>query len=432
MTTPVPLAAHMPERMTISLWDFSWYTRTTAGEPFADLDAAFARAVELGYNTVRICAMPFLLFRSGLDTSAVRLGPLGGGYGQRTRWYDVKASTTIDAREHLLELFRAAKRHDCFIIISSWEYQQSSSFAAGRAWYDALMAVEPERRASVLADAHADLIELLAAHDLVDRVAFVELHNEAQFGYLTDGLAPDQSVVVALRPRLTAAIARFKERHADVPVTVNYARVPVGELRGVPDNVDVAVFHPYIYGVLDEMVEHFRLRTDASDLPQDELRATLLRPGAPDFTEWLPPTDDRWKLSATIVSRREVYLHDWCDTDAYDRWLYDRYAMHKAAMADKLVGWIEAGADFALSRGIPLVLGEGWVGYTPAGGSFEEGPVGAEICRLAVRTAARVGARGTVVCSNAAPHHAMWADEELQTTCNTTFRTMTPEPPWQT
>ena len=70
--------AHLPRRLTITLWDFTWYTQTTPGEPFHDLDVAFAEAVERGYNTVRICAMPFLLFGSGLDTSALRLERLGG------------------------------------------------------------------------------------------------------------------------------------------------------------------------------------------------------------------------------------------------------------------------------------------------------------------------------------------------------------------
>ncbi|WP_035702632.1 cellulase-like family protein, partial [Glycomyces tenuis] len=64
---------HLPERLAITLWDFSWYVRTGPGEPFEDLDAAFARARELGYNAVRICAMPFLLFRSGLDLSLIHI-----------------------------------------------------------------------------------------------------------------------------------------------------------------------------------------------------------------------------------------------------------------------------------------------------------------------------------------------------------------------
>src|SRR3954465_14827469 len=124
--------------MTITLWDFTWYTRSGPGQPFHDLDAAFRQAVERGYDTVRVCAMPFLLFGSGLDTSALRFAGLGGEYGQRTRWYDVPESPPIDGRERLLELFRAARRHDCRVIVSSWEYQQSPSFSVDDAWHRAL------------------------------------------------------------------------------------------------------------------------------------------------------------------------------------------------------------------------------------------------------------------------------------------------------
>jgi hypothetical protein len=58
----------LPDQLTITLWDFSWYTRTGPGQAFEDLDRAFGEAVERGYNTVRICAMPFLLFGSRLPT----------------------------------------------------------------------------------------------------------------------------------------------------------------------------------------------------------------------------------------------------------------------------------------------------------------------------------------------------------------------------
>jgi O-methyltransferase involved in polyketide biosynthesis len=87
--------------------------------------------------------MPYLLFGSGLDTSSLRLGPLGGRFGQRVRWYDVKQPTVIDARAHLIALFEAARRHDCYVIVSSWEYQQSSSFAAEPDWCQALMGSTP-------------------------------------------------------------------------------------------------------------------------------------------------------------------------------------------------------------------------------------------------------------------------------------------------
>ncbi|WP_228474212.1 cellulase-like family protein, partial [Streptomyces calidiresistens] len=424
---PVPLPATVPDRLTVTLWDFSWYVRTGPGEPFEDLDRAFTEAADRGYNTIRICAMPFLLFGSGLDTTRLRLGPLGGGRGSRVRWYDVRAETVIDGRAHLLALFRAARRHDFHVIPSSWEYQQSPVFAGDRRWLDALTAVEPERRPEALADALADLIDFLAAHDgLDDRIAFTELHNEVQAGRLTESLDGDPvgavPTVLALRPRLERGLARFRARRPDHPVTVNYAAVPVGAMRGVPRDIDVAVFHPYVHGVLDEMIDTFALRDPARPFPQERAAQELLVPSAPSLEDWKPSADDAWREEATLVSPREMYLHQWCDPVKWDAWLYDRHAVHRLAMEQRLVTWIDAAADLAADLGVPLLFGEGWVGYTPLHGTFEEGPVGAALCRRAMEESVRVGALGAVVCSNAAPHHPMWADVELQRECNALLR----------
>ena len=405
--------------MTITLWDFTWYTQSGPNGPFHDLDAAFRQAVERGYDTVRICAMPYLLFGSGLDTSALTFTGLGGGYGQRMRWYDVAEPATVDGRGWLLELFRAAARHDCRVIVSSWEYQQSPSFLADESWYRALRAVPPVERPAALADALADLVDLLKAGGLDDRVAYVELHNEVQHS----GLARDLGVgVLGLREPLERGIDRFKARHPGVPVTANYARVPVGEMRGLPRNADVAVFHPYVYGVLGQLVDEFALRDTTRPYPQERAYRELLRDGAPPLGDWHPEGADGWKLDATVVPQREVYTHDWCDPDRWDRWLYDRYGEHRRAMAATLDTWIAVAADFAAQRGIPLVFGEGWVGYTPLHATFEEGPVGAAICEYAVRAARAAGAWGTVVCSNAAPQHPMWQDVALQRRLNDEFR----------
>ncbi|MFI5952510.1 cellulase-like family protein [Cryptosporangium sp. NPDC051539] len=405
--------------LALTLWDFTWYTRTGPGEPFADLDAAFAAAVDRGYNTVRICAMPFLLFRSGLDTSALTFTSFGGEYGQRTRWYDVKATTTLDGRAHLLAFFRAAARHDVRVIVSSWEYQQSPSFAGDPSWHRALRAVPVADRPSALADAHADLIDLLRAEGLDDRVAFIELHNEVQYSGLTEG--GTFGSLLGIRDALERGITRFKERQPAVPCTVNIAHVPIEQLRGVPRNIEVAVFHPYVYGVLGQLVDEFALRDVSRPYPQERAYAELLRAGAPPLEEWQPAPGRRWSLEATVMQPRELYTHDWCDPDKWDRWLYDRYGEHRVAMRAVLDLWLDAAADLARSRDVPLVFGEGWVGYTPLHGTFEEGPVGAEICAHAVRRSRELGALGTIVCSNAAPQHPMWNDVSLQRRLNAEF-----------
>ncbi len=417
---PVPIPSHLPDRLTITLWDFSWYVRTGPGEPFEDLDRAFAEAVERGYNTVRICAMPYLLFGSGLDTSALRLGPLGGAYGQRVRWYDVGAPTVIDGRGHLLALFEAARRHDCFIIVSSWEYQQSSSFAETSDWCDRLLAIDPEDRAESQAVALAELVDFVAAHDLADRIAFVEVHNEVQAGHLTEGLPAGtmDDKVVALRPRLERAVDAFHARQPSVPVTVNYAHVPVGGMRGIPETIDVLVTHPYVYGVLDAFIAEYGLRGPVAEFDQAKA-ADILLPGAPPIESWGPDAD--WRRRATIISAPEIYVHDNGDAEAIDRWLYRRFPAWEQAMYDRLALWLDAARDWGLAHGVPIVFGEGWVGYTPRDGRFEEGPIGAEFCRRAIDESVRVDAWGTIVCSNAAPQHAMWADVALQQQCNAAF-----------
>ena len=286
----MPLPDQLPPRLTITLWDFSWYVRTGPGEPFEDLDRAFAEAVERGYNTIRICAMPFLLFGSGLDTTALRLGPLGGGYGQRVRWYDVGEPTVIDARAQLLALFEAARRHDCYVIVSSWEYQQSSSFAADPAWCDALMAIDPEDRAGAPGRraGRPDRLPGRARPRRPDR-----LHRDPQRG---PGRAPRRRPATGdetpdcwrsgrgwsgQSPRSTPATRTG-------PVTVNYARVPVGAMRGIPENIDVLVTHPYVYGVLGAFIDDVRPAGPGEDFDQARAARDILLPDAPQLADWAP------------------------------------------------------------------------------------------------------------------------------------------------
>jgi sugar-binding cellulase-like protein len=392
-------------RLAISLWDFSWYTQAGPGEPFADVDAAFAQLVERGFNTVRICAAPFLLFSGQVDPAGLTVTGLGAEFGRRTRWYNVRGGYDLDALVRLEDLFAAAERYGCRVIVSSWEYQQSPCFVTSDRWYRALEAVPGPERAVVLADSLAALVDHLAARGLAGPLAYVELHNEVENGALVPGAG-----YARLAEPLARGAARFRARHPTVPVTYSMGEVRAGELDALPPG-DVAHFHHYDYGVLGALYAAVGLgyrevpRRPVDQWPTDTLRA-LLRPDAPAVAEYRP--DAGWQSAATAVRAELFYVHDWVDPSRWDGWLDAHFPRYRPAMRAGITGAIDAVAAFARRRGVPAVLGEGIVGYTPLLARFEEDAAGRGLAELAVRRCVQDGFWGVVPTSNAAPHHPMW------------------------
>ncbi|MBW9095010.1 hypothetical protein JNB62_15080 [Microbacterium jejuense] len=411
LTGPVP--AHLPRRLTIILWDFSWYTQAGPGEPYEDLDAAVADAAALGYNAIRICAAPLLLFGGlGLDDLARDLeieglgtAPGGGFYGQRTRWYDTPGGFRVDLHARLLALFDAAARHGIVIILASWEYQQSPAFAASPWWFEAIDAVPLDARYRLLADAWDRMITWLTAEGHRSRIALVELHNEVDFSILPapeDGGADE--------------IVRLRSRHPDLLITASYGKPPHLAMHRVPDGLGAAQFHVYSYGVLDALQRRIDIRAEASEgFPNATLRA-LLRADAPSVASYGRAAE--WKLRATVITDQMVYGYDWVDPQAWDAWLFENYPPYEQVMLREIASRTIAIAAWARWHGVPAIIGEGWVGYTPLHGTFEESSIGRALAEHGVRTALDHGMWGVVLCSNAAPHHPMWQLREWQRSLN--------------
>ncbi len=411
LTGAVP--EHLSRRLAITLWDFSWYTRAGAGEPYADLDAVCADAASLGYNTIRICAAPLLLFgglglddlATGLEIEGLGPAPTGGFYGQNTRWYDTPGGYRIDLRSRLAELFDAAARHGLHLILASWEYQQSPSFARSSDWFTAIDAVPLERRYGVLADAWHRLIGWATTLGHRDRIALVELHNEVDFSILPD-----------LRDGGEEPLRRLRSAHPDLLITAGYGKPPHLAMHRVSAALGAAQFHVYSYGVLDALQRRIDIRDEDSEgFPNAPLRA-LLRPDAPSPTAYGTPAP--WKLQATVVTSQMIYGYDWVDPEAWDRWLYEEYGRYHEVMHREIQSRVLAIAAWARWREVPAVIGEGWVGYTPLHGTFEEGILGRALAEHGVRTAIANGIWGVVPGSNAAPHHPLWEQRDWQRAVN--------------
>jgi len=404
------IPAHLPGRLTITLWDFSWYTRAGVGEPFEDLDAAFAEAVDRGYNTVRICAAPLLTFGElGLDPRIAISGlgdaPDGGRFGRGTRWYDVPGGYEIDVRARLLDLVRAAQRHGVVVILASWEYQQSPVFAADSAWWDAIAAVSLDDRYDRLEGAFDRMLGALRDEGLLESIAFTELHNEVDF-----------SRVPPLVDRGATAIERLRSKHPGQLVSASYGKPPHLDMESTSPAMRVAQFHIYTYGVLDALQQRIDLRSEGSEgFPNSELRA-LLVDDAPPFAGY--GFDSGWRADATVITDQMIYGYDFVDPAKWDAWLLERYPAYRDEMHDEIAARVNGVAAWAAEHDVPQVIGEGWVGYTPLRGDFEEGAVGIELAEHGIRTALAAGAWGMVLCSNAAPHHPMWHDVDWQRRMN--------------
>src|SRR5690606_5678986 len=110
--------------------------------------------------------------------------------------------------------------------------------------------------------------------------------------------------------------------------------------------VDVIVVHPYVYGVLDEVTQAFDLRGALADFPREAVDAAgLLRAGAPEATSWVLPAETAWKMDATIVGKPEIFMHDWMNAEAFDRYLYERYEAPRGATHRGPATWPYAEAD---------------------------------------------------------------------------------------
>ncbi|MCS5713826.1 hypothetical protein NVV95_04590 [Herbiconiux sp. CPCC 205716] len=420
LTGPVP--PHLPPRLAISLWDFSWYTRAEPGGPFADLDRAFAETVDRGYNAVRICAAPLLLFGElehdghplaelahDLEIEGLGAAPGSGFYGEGTRWYDVPGGYSLDVGARLIELVEAAERYGVVVILASWEYQQSPAFARSSAWFEAIHAVPDAERYALLDASWQRMLDHLTAAGHRDTIALVELHNEVDFSRLPDFAANSDD---AHAPSGIQAVERLRAANPDLLVTASWGKPPHLAMHQLPDGLGAAQFHVYSYGVLDALQQRLDIRSEGTEgFPNATLR-DLLRPDAPTPAEYGRAAD--WKFRATVVTDQMIYGYDQLDADRWDTWLYENYGPHRAVMEREIESRTIAIAEWARWKGVPAVIGEGWIGYTPLRGTFEEGPIGRALAEIGIRTALEHGVWGVVLCSNAAPHHPMWADVSWQ------------------
>lgn len=425
------IPAHLPRRLAIAFWDISWYTTSYPGGVYESLERVFQETVERGYNTIRLCAMPNLLFTpDGARPGPLRFAPLGGGIGRGTRWYWCLGDAVVDGHARLLELFRLARAYDVHVIVSSWEYQQSLSALESRAIFDELFGLPPAQRCNRMAATLSQLVGFLEAHGLADRIAYVELHNEVDQSRLIEGYAPGTPTIVALKPLVEAAVAWLRSAHPGILFSASYAEPSLDRMDSLADGLDVAHFHVYELGVIRDleqavgMDEVFQAQPLAGrdvawsrPFPNEASRA-IMRHDAPPFASWRLPAGNEWKLDANFLDLRSFYIHDWADRARFDAWVREREPAKRRAMRAGVRKRLEAMSAWATNQNIPAVIGEGWDGYPPQGSRLELEPAGRAHNDAAIELALELGFWGVMLSSMFNPTAPEWADVAWQRSWN--------------
>ena len=178
---------HLPKRLTISVPIWALYD-TGEGGVYHDLDKIMVEHKERGFNCMRIDDGAGLMHDiDGNPRGDVYFGRAFGEYDLTIRQMAATgAPGKLDARRRLLELFRAAKRHGIYVILSSWYYLHTFWYVdseLGRELED----IPAEERFSAFAKFLHYILAELEAEGLDSQVAFAEIFNEADGLCFVDG-----------------------------------------------------------------------------------------------------------------------------------------------------------------------------------------------------------------------------------------------------
>lgn len=389
--------AHLPERLAICCWIWSWITAATPGEPYDDLDRAMAETRDRGFNTVRVDAGLNWAFRAdGEPRGPVDFGPWIAGYGRNFSTVNVRGGGRHDVLERLNLLFEAARRHDMRVILTSWEYQDSSWFLADPALRAEVYGIPMERRFHHLA-AHLDrLLSMLEERGLDRYVAFVEIHNEPEYSDLPGG--PEG---VRLHGD---AIAWLRERRPNVLVSSDHSAVDYGIAAA---GAQVFDHHVYAGGAwYFEDLFGTTVLSPAFDPAHPRALETMRRILRDDLTPW-----DEFMVPAQNVRpfwRPIMWMFENLDNDRWDAWVAERFEVWEDRIRAEATRIFTADGVEARRRGLPAVMDEGGFFYPPRLSRFETSPKALTVLDLFTDLALREGYWGLMPGTYCGPEHVIW------------------------
>lgn len=393
------LPPHLPPKLSICCWIWSWITSATSGEPYGDLDGCMQGLKERGFNAVRVDAGLNWAFRGdGSPRGEVAFRPWIEGYGWNFSTVNSRGGGRHDVLQRLIQLFESAKKHGIYVILTSWEYQDSTWFVADPALRTEVYGIPPEDRFMHLARLHHRLLTLLEERGLDRNIAFVEVHNEPDGSELPVGEAG--------KNLHSEAIAMLREHHPGTLISGDFAshNYPL-----VPDNVQV--YDQHIYAGAEWYFEKLYGETVLSkefDPAQPKKLETLRRVLKDDLVPW-----DEFMTPAQNVRefwRPIMWMFENLDNARWDEWVAESYPEWEPKIRENAVWRFESVAAEAARRGLPLVLDEGGYFYPPRLGRFEVFGEGLSLFELMCDLAIKHNYWGFMPGTYCGPEHLAWQE----------------------
>lgn len=259
-----PAFARLPKRLAISfpLWGI-FGTQGAQAPAFNDLDRFVREHKERGFNCIRLdSGAGFVHDINGNRRGEVEIFPNAfGEYSEviRQQGEIYGKGGKCDLYKSLIELFRAAKKYDVYIILSSWYYLHTFWFhPENDSLCEELFAIPPHERFMAFARFLDYIINELEEQKLDDMIAFAEIFNEADGlsfvnGYGGENGANDEELA-RFREEHEKALDYLQKKHPQILFAFD-SYTSWTDIRQVPENMQIYNFHNYyLWGIYGDIL----------------------------------------------------------------------------------------------------------------------------------------------------------------------------------
>jgi hypothetical protein len=404
------LPDHLPKKLSIGMFIWNWVTMAMPGEPYHDLEKAVAGLAERGFNAVRVEAgLNWCYQMDGQPRGEMEFGPWIAGYHDNLTSANDRGGGRHDVLKRVARLMNLAKQNGIYVILTSWEYQDSSWLVADPKIRAEVMAVPEEKRLMHMARQHHRLLRVLKDKGLHRNIAFVEVHNEPDASMFPQG---------GTGKRLhEEAIAFLRDAHPDILVSGDYCSHNPSI---VPNNVQVYDQHTYVpelyrSALYEQTIWHKGF--DPANPRKLKLVDRLLKDKIVPYAEFVKSAQNVREFWRGID-----WLYSNLDNERFDQWILEEYTRREAGLKQKAAQIFEADAREAQRRRVPAVCDEGGYFYPPLRSKFELRPPGTSMFELQVDLAIKHGYWGMMPTTYCGAEHPIWDNVEWLRAINGRFQ----------